>query len=344
MAPPRLAVIGLGKNGTQHLKRFLDAGAEVVGIADPSPEALESAGRETGLACLYADHREMLEETAPAGVCVSTPNRVHAPLACDALRAGADVLLEKPMATTLAQCRTILDAEAETGKQIMMGFCCRYRPETYVMKDLVAAGRLGEIESCRVEDLRRRVAVADGGPADRTGSWFNVKEQSGGGVLINLGPHMIDQVLYAIGFPRPVEALGTMFRDTQATDGDVEDLAAGTVRFETGATLALLFNARAHCQARLCKTIELHGTRGRFVMAGPGAVLHTEDAGYLAAETLLLPERSYFAIQNRVFLDWIANGGPSPAPSREGYAIQAILDALYRSADSGRAATIDLDL
>ena len=345
MSDLRIAQIGSGGNGSGHLKRFVEAGAQVVGVADPDPAAQARAKEITGCEAIFAHHKEMLEAVRPDGVCVSVPNNLHCELACDALRAGANVLLEKPMDANVENCRPVLEVEKETGKLVMMGFCCRYQPATWWMKDLVASNRLGRISHVRVEDLRRKQPPVEQPPGGRKKTWFSVRSISGGGVFLDLGPHMVDQMLYVLGHPEPVEVSGEVSPKPGARDDpeQVEDFASGIIRFKDGMTMSLLFQKGAFAERSTTKAIDVHGDKGRVSVSAAGTKLFTEDTGYGVEMTPQVPEKSYFAIQTQLFLDWLKKGGPSPAPAKDGYVMQLIVDALYRSAESGRAVTIDVN-
>jgi len=122
-------------------------------------------------------------------VLVACPNHLHASMTVAALEAGAHVLCEKPMALNTAEAETMLAAMERTGRSLMIGFTNRFRPEVVALQQAVAQGRLGEITAIRCGWLRRA-----GVPG--LGTWFTSTSRAGGGVLTDLGSHMLDLGLW----------------------------------------------------------------------------------------------------------------------------------------------------
>jgi len=352
MKNPRLAIIGSGSIGAAHIKAFKAIGVDVMAAADSRQEALDAVKAEFGIARGYRDYRKLLKEVEPDGVLVATPNYLHAKVACDAMRAGANVLLEKPMTATLAQAKEIMKTEKQTSKWVMMAFVCRFKPESILAKKMYDAGKFGNVYHSEIAYIRRR-----GIP--KIGSWFTTKKKSGGGVLIDLGVHMLDQSLSILGCPEVDEAFAGVYNrfgcdpknyvylamwgggPESGAVSDVEDFAAGTLRFKNGSTMNFQFSWAANSN-RQGMWIQLLGDRGgaRIGLGVDGLEIYGEDMRYLVDEKPYLPKVNPYEAEDQEFVDCLVKGRKPRVNSKQGYYIQSIIDAIYRSGKQGKAVKV----
>ncbi len=193
MSKLRVGVIGLGFIGTQKhlvgLAQHADK-AEVVAFCDLDAGRAQAAQEQYGSADSYVttDYRELLADASIDVVHVCTWNVSHCEITCAALEAGKHVLVEKPMATTGAEARQMLETAERTGKKLSVGFQYRFRKESQFLRKVVDEGRLGEIYAAKAHAVRRRGVPIWG--------VFTDKEKQGGGPLIDLGGHAIDLALW----------------------------------------------------------------------------------------------------------------------------------------------------
>src|SRR5262249_40445170 len=122
--------------------------AELVAWCEPNPARMDHADRLLGnghKAARYspADLERMIAGARLAAVVITSPDWTHAELATRALRAGADVVLEKPLTTTLDGCRAIAEAVEQTGRSLVLTFNYRYAPRNATLKEVLAAGEIG---------------------------------------------------------------------------------------------------------------------------------------------------------------------------------------------------------
>lgn len=136
----RVGIVGAGLRG-RLFARALAGRAQVVGFAEPSKAAAEDA-REAGFAT-YSDHRELLSEQRPDAVVIATPDFAHRQAALDAAHAGAHLLVEKPLATSVADAEAIAQAVRQAGVQCMVGFENRWSPHFVALAGAMADGRVG---------------------------------------------------------------------------------------------------------------------------------------------------------------------------------------------------------
>ncbi len=185
-------------------KEFSDV-TEIVGVYDTNLKRCEVMRRRTGLDIpVYSDFDKMLEETKPEIVIIATVDRYHHEYILKALRAGCDVISEKPLTIDEEKCRIILKAQKETGKKVTVTFNVRFMPFVTRIKQLVNQGDIGEILSVHFEWM----LDTDHG-ADYFRRWHRKKENSGG-LLVHKSTHHFDMVNWLINDePAVVNAFGT---------------------------------------------------------------------------------------------------------------------------------------
>ena len=171
----RVGLIGLGRWGAAHaeaLRRL--PGARLAAVAVSSEDSARRAEAELGVPA-FADWRAMLDGTELDAVDVVAPNALHAEIALVALEAGLHVLVEKPLATTLADCDAIVAAARRSGRVVAVGHELRLSPLWGHVKGLIATGRIGRPLACSVHLWRRSFRLGSAGwrhdPA-RVGNWI----------------------------------------------------------------------------------------------------------------------------------------------------------------------------
>lgn len=342
----RLGVIGLGM-GRNHVAGFQShPRARVVAVADMNERLLNEIADRYGVEKRYTSAEDMLAKEHLDAVSIATPNKFHAPLTLAAIAAGCHVLCEKPMAMNAVEAREMLDAAQKASKRLMINFSYRFNEMSMALKQQVDAGLLGEIYFGRTVWHRRRGLPGFGG-------WFGQKALSGGGPLIDLGVHRLDLALWLMGYPKPVWVMGSTYQhlglalaQKQGKTFDVEDLAAGMIRFENGATLMVEASWAANIKESEFMETRLYGTRA-------GLVQRNLDEGYrFEAEIFLEKDGAHFDMKLHPpyppvsssyyhFVDCLVTGKPHLATGEEGLRVMQILDALYQSAAEGRPVKIE---
>jgi len=166
---------------------------------------------------LTSDYREILANPEVDAVFVCTPDHLHAEHAVAALNAGKHVFLEKPMATTIADCDAIIEAAARSGAKLYVGHNMRFFPVVRKMRELIEAGRIG-----RVEAIWCRHFISYGGDAYFK-NW-NSERRNTTGLLLQKGAHDIDIIHHlASGHTRRVTAMGKLSVYNEVTDRRRED-------------------------------------------------------------------------------------------------------------------------
>ena len=354
----RIGIIGAGSIGRVHARHAAREGLSVVAAWDPVPEAVEALRAERSGVVHEATLESLLARRDLDGVVIAVPNDLHEPLAVQALQAGKHVLLEKPMATSVAACDRIIEAASRAGRQVQIGFVCRRLPAVELASALRVAGRFGRIYHAKASLYRRRGVPGLGG-------WFTTKSRSGGGPLIDLGVHLIDAVLEVMGRPRVLHASGATYanfgrrmKDYAFThmwagpprldgDCDVEDHATALLRCEGGATIEVNATWAMNVpDASLPDGLAIFGDAGgcRFGMQDRTLTLATEAEGRPADLTPHFvaddPMQQAWDAQARAFARMLASGGPAVATAAQGREVQAVIEAIYRSASEGREVNV----
>ncbi|TWT87529.1 putative oxidoreductase YcjS [Pseudobythopirellula maris] len=147
----RAVVIGAGLIAKQHLAALQKCrNVEVVGVCDLSPAKAEAASERFGVSGWFTDHREMLAQTRPDVAHVTTPARTHCRIGTDCLRSGANVLIEKPIATDETELEQILDEAEEAGRWVIEDYNYLFNDDVQAMRRLAASGRMGELRRVEV--------------------------------------------------------------------------------------------------------------------------------------------------------------------------------------------------
>ncbi len=346
-----LAVIGLGM-GRGHLRGFRDdPRGNPVAICDLDEERLAAIGEEFDIApdARYTDYRKLLSDVKKLkldGVSVALPNALHAPVATEAFKAGVHVLCEKPLATTAAEGKAILQAARRAGRKLMVNFSFRFRPQSQALKRVMESGELGKVYFGRTVWHRRR-----GMP--KFGGWFGQKELSGGGPIIDLGVHRLDLAMWLMGNPRPktVSAgaygvIGPRLAKVEKKTFDVEDLGCALIRFDNGATLILEASWAGFSEKKEDMSTQLYAEHGGILQRNLGqgydfeAMVYVEKDGSLWEQKLQQPLDPCPDAYSE-FVSCIAEDRQPSATGRHGLDVQLILDAIYKSARTGEEIKIN---
>ena len=343
----QVGVVGVGGIGfDQHLPGWAKVPfAEVAALADLSAGALERAGEQFAVRRRFKDWQELVALTDLDVVDICTPNRTHTPIALAALEQGKHVLCEKPLAATAAEVRTLAKAACAAGRLLMTAQHLRFDPVCQQLKTLIDAGTMGEIYYSRAQWLRRRLL-----PARPT---FTAKALSGGGAVLDIGVHVLDLACWFMGNPEPVAV--SAIADTKLAQRpditgswgdwdhqkiDVEDFAAGFVRFANGAALTLEASWLGFQPERELRRIQCFGTQAGFTW--PDGVVVGETArtpwDRRLSGVAKLPPHHEEILQ---FARAVRDGLPSPVPVEESLMVVRILDAFYRSATLKKEVPVD---
>jgi len=229
-SPIRLAVVGAGRIGHRHIDLIgANDRLELVAIVDPAPTAADLA-RSEGVAW-HAELEELIAREQPDGLIIATPNSSHLPIGLLAIRHGIPVLIEKPIATSVADGLALASAAREAGVPVLIGHHRRHSPFIQRGREIVRSGALGELVAATGLALFHKPPdYFDAAPWRR-------ERGVGGPILINL-VHVIDDLRVLAGEMVAVRAMVSNARRSF----DVEDSAAIAIRFADGALGTVLLS------------------------------------------------------------------------------------------------------
>ena len=337
----KVGFIGTGGIAQAHLNAWGKcADTEIVALCDVSEKALASSAEKACVPAekLFSDYHKMLDSVELDIVDVCTPNAMHAKPTIAALQAGANVIVEKPAATSAREVEQMIAAGQDAGKLLMVAQVMRYSTEGQTLKSWIKQGLIGDIYWGRAEYLRRRGVPAWGAFIDRTAS--------GGGPCYDIGVHVLDLALHLMDFPEPVTVSAGVYLKLANKPSVMkhdpkqytvpEDFAVALIRFADGRTLSLGASWALNLAQELNQVL-LCGTKGGIQLSP--VTLITEQNGVLANAT---PQVSQFDRADNfyneccAFASAVKAGGPSPVPGEQALITQRILDAVYKSGEKGR--------
>lgn len=226
----RAAVIGCGQIAKHlHVPDYARCPqAEIVALCDiVSKKAQALASRWAPKAKVYTDYRRMLREIKPDAVTVCLPNYLHAPVTIAALKAGAHVNVEKPMACSLAEARKMIDTARKCKRLLNVNQSQRMFPTHVKAKEVIDSGILGKI-------LHVTAMFGHSGPENwsPTGKWFFRRKEARFGAMADLGVHKADLVRYLTG--KEVAEVSAFFERLEKKNTDIEDNFASCLKFTDG--------------------------------------------------------------------------------------------------------------
>ncbi len=341
----RIGIIGAGTIGQKHAAAARQAGTEIAWVIDSN----ESVGRALALE-YQATHSKQVSQIwnddSVSAVVIGVPNYLHRTLAIEAMKAGKDVLLEKPMALSHEECQQIAQVAEETGRVLQVGFVHRYTGVGKLARQLSARGKLGDIYSAKANLFFRRNVPG-------LGKWFTTKEFSGGGALIDVGVHLLDLACYIMGFPKVESIVGQTFSnfgrrmETYYYENmwagppdlggtcDVEDAAQALIRFTNGATLELHVAWAGNYPSKFFpdSVMGFFGDQGgmAFELFGSEVQFTSEHVGKLVDEKLAAEDVDFFLEQYIDFQRSVESRVVQGADIKQASAVQAIVDGIYAS-------------
>jgi predicted dehydrogenase len=270
-----VAIVGSGIIGRNHAAAILrEPRLRLTALVDPFREASDQLAKwivgEGGPTPAQFDSlATALAKTRVDLVVICSPSGTHTPLAQEALEAGAHVVVEKPLDSSLAAARrlTRLAAEAETRGQLFSVISQhRFDPASVAVARAISSGSFGRLTSAVAS-----VAWWRGQGYYDSAGWRGTWAQDGGGATFNQGIHTVDLLLWLLGRPLDVSAQTGVLAHERI---EVEDVAVATVRFATGA-LAVL-HATTAAYPGLAVRLQIHGSRG-------SAIIHDDQLEYFYA-------------------------------------------------------------
>jgi predicted dehydrogenase len=344
----KTAIVGCGKVGHLHAQALSRAPESVfVAACDRDGARTESFAAAYNVKA-YCDVEEMIAREGVQALAICTPHPLHALHAVKAARAGVHVIIEKPLASTLADCDAILDAAKERGVKVGMVSQRRFYAPCLRVKKAIDDGKLGRpiLGSVVMYGWRDEAYY-------RSDAWRGSWQGEGGGVLVNQAPHQLDLLHWYMG---EVEELFGFWANLNHPYIEVEDTAVAVLRFKSGALGNILVSNSQN--PALYGRVYVHGSNGASVgvqpdggamfIAGMSAIAEPpiNDLWTVPGEEELLKKwqkedadfflsvnavEYYHQLQISDFLQAVMAGRDPTIPGVEGRKTVEIFEALYRS-------------
>lgn len=320
MKPVRFGIVGCGAvSDIYHAPAIARSnGAALTAFVDAAAERAGEMARRFKVDASFADYRELVGKVD--AVVIATSNTTHADIACHLLEHGVHVLCEKPMATTISDVARMFAAAARGKARLMAGHSRRFNPNLELAKALTAEGRIGRLET---------VVAALGSPY---GSWptrTDFRRQralSGGGVLLDLGIHLIDLATWLGG-------------EGQVLRYEASDTLAWGVENDAEVELGLRDGARAKLTCSythgLNRTVRLQGNTGWIetsIDGAPEVTFFGRDSRLCrrtGVQRIAVPETDPYTRQIAHFVHCLTAGAPFVVREDEVMAGLRIVERCY---------------
>jgi len=325
----RWGVLGVANVAVRQVIPAMQQGewSEVTAIGSRNLEKAQRAAQALGIPKAFGSYEELLADKEIEAVYIPLPNHLHVPWTIKAAEAGKHVLCEKPIAMNAREAETLLAVRERTGVKVQEAFMVRTHPRWLAVRELINAGRIGELRSVTC--------------------WFSYfnsdpnnvrnKVDIGGGALMDIGCYPITISRFIFG-AEPRRVLGLVERDPEL---GVDRLTSAMLDFEVG-------QASFTCSTQLApyQRIQILGTRGRIEVEIPFNVppnrsvrIFVDDGSDLfgaGIEVKEFPICNQYTIQGDLFSRAIREQTVQAIPLEDAVSNMAVIDAVFRSASSGR--------
>ena len=304
---------------------------QVVALCDRERARVRLVGEKYNISRQYTDVNEMLAKEEIDAVVICTSTDAHRDVTLSVLRAGKDVLVEKPIARTFAEAEAMALAAKENKRKLMVGMNHRFRPDTMILKSLIDGKELGKVYYARTGWLRKRSFDS---------AWITQEEKSGGGVFIDQGIMMLDLALWMMSYPEVKRVTASHYYQRTKK---VEDTSIVSLSLKNGASVNIEVSW-SMCLDEDSMYCYVHGTDGSASL-NPLRInkeLHGNIVNIAPAKmepTPALFKRSY-ENELRHFFGAVKNLHPVISTGEEAVQRMKVVDAVYLSAKRGKEVTL----
>jgi predicted dehydrogenase len=322
----RWGVLGTSKFALNKMIPAIQIGqyGVVVAIASRSLDKARDAAARFAIDRAYGSYEELLADVEIDAIYNPLPNHLHVPWSIRAMEAGKHVLCEKPIATSAAEASQLLEARTRTGREVQEAVMLRTHPRWLGARELVRSGKIGELRAMSgffsnfndsPENVRNRPGVGGGGLLD-----------------IGIYPITMSRLIFEA---EPLRVLGLLDLDPRF---GVDRMASAILEFPRG-------HATFTCSTQMVphQNLDILGMRGRIAMEIPWSMPGDRESRLLVdhgpgegLEEIRFPACDQWGWHADLFAQAILEGGSAPVPMEDSVANMRVIDALFRSAQSGR--------
>jgi predicted dehydrogenase len=302
--------------------------SEIAAIASRDRSKTEEAAHKFGIPKAYGSYEELLADPEIEAIYNPLPNNLHVPWSIRAAQAGKHVLCEKPLSMNAAEARSLVEARDRAGVKIGEAFMVRTHPRWLRTRELIRSGRIGELRliSGLISHFNRDPKNIRNTP------------EYGGGSLLDLGCYSVTLSRFLFG-QEPSRVMGSLERDPEM---GTDRLTSAILEFPAGQSVFTCSTQLAYHQRMF-----LLGTKGRIELDRPinaptdepSRILIDDNPGDPVGSGItaeMIPPCDQFTIQGDLFSRAIREGGEVPVRLEDSVLNMAVIDAIFRSADSGK--------
>lgn len=344
----KVAVIGCGSiANAAHIPAYLkNDKVQIKYFCDIKAESAQAAVDRFGCGSAVEDYHDILDDDEVEAVSICTPNKFHPAITMDFLKAGKNVLCEKPAARTYSEALDMQRVQHETGKVLNIGVVNRFNDGVNLIKQMIDEGKLGEVFHIYVSFRAHRSIPGLGGD-------FTTRDIAGGGALIDWGVHFLDIVMYCCGDPEALTVSGEVFsklgrnmktyayKDMWAGPPqyngiyDVEDSVTALIR--TNGPVITLNGAWAQNIGENEMYIDFMGDQaGIRLQYGSDFTVFTSRNAELVSYKPEYESKNHFETEINAFVDCIASKKKLPSHIDTFMVTAQIMQAIYNSAAGHR--------
>jgi predicted dehydrogenase len=325
MENTKIGVIGLGGVAQLvHLPNLITLpNVEVSAVAEINRNRLQAISDKFSIKQKFSNYKDLLEKSDVDAVIIATPTSTHKDIAIDCLQAGKDVLVEKPLARTYLEAKQIAEAAKKFKRKLMVGMNLRYRPDTMLLRSFINSNEIGDPFYIKCGWIRKQSSSE---------KWFTKKEESGGGVIIDLGIHLLDMALWLLGYP---EISSVSSNNYHHYTKNVEDTSISCIKCKNSAVINLEVSWSLPVEKDHFY-FDVYGTRGSF-SSNPFRLYKKVENDYINLTPTLtespskLFKKSYLN-ELKSFIGAIKGLNPIFSPGEEAVHRMKVIEAMYESA------------
>jgi predicted dehydrogenase len=320
MKPIPIGLIGCGGISRAHARGYqnLPEIFQVTATCDVVESSAAERGKQLGSKQIYTDYEKMLKEADIEAVDICLPHDLHAEVSNVALEAGKHVIVEKPIAITLAEADSMIATAEKSGAILMVALNERYDPAHVRIKQMIADGNLGELICIRI-DHNQNVSLPKG-------HWIRSRKRLGGGVLIGSGIHRVDLLRWFGG--EVTRVANFHVKQPERMEGEVAVVMSALMESGCIGEVTAIWAVR---KAPWYEGVWVYGTEGSVYRIN--GLFWDSPNGYVKLD---VPEADSFTEELRHFGQCIANGSEPLTSGKEARRSLEVVLAAYRSGDSGK--------
>jgi len=325
----RMAIVGVGWAGTRQARAVRELGCKIAVecLVDSDTDHLLEKAAEMGVRKTYANYREALADQRVDAVSICTPHALHCQMAVEAAAEGKHVLVEKPMAMTVAEASEMIDAARANGVRLYVAESAVYSSMARTLREIVRTGRhVGEMTFASVVAGFRATEYGFSGRR----AWLSTPALGGTGTWMLHGIHTVARLRYVLGEVHTVYV--RQHRASSFSRTDIEGTMSGLLTLVSGVNAHVVQSPETRLRGSP-RGYTIHGDRGSLRAWDEGYEVITDDG--LEAYDYPPQAQSSYAEELEAFADYVAGEASGPTTGESERRSLAVVQAGYESAESG---------